>query len=108
MQHMIEPPCFCVPRDGKVCMYQQGAQPGGCLRRQLWQASMLSNCWHAGIAVIDKGLDSSLMSASVRGLYMCSVHGSSRLGYLKARSPTAITRLHRTAGSTPLQVHLLI
>jgi len=33
---------------------------------------------------------------------MRSVQGSSRLGNLKARSPRAMTRLLRTAGSTNL------
>ena len=42
------------------------------------------------------------MSLSASERYMCGVHGSSRLGNRNARSPIAITRLLRTAGSTVL------
>ena len=49
-----------------------------------------------------------LGSASERGRYMLCVQGSSRLGNLKARSPTAITRLLRTDASTFLFEHKLM
>ena len=52
------------------------------------------------------GSESALLSGSDSGRYMLCVQGSSRLGKRNARSPTAITRLLRIAGSTLLQYHL--
>ena len=43
------------------------------------------------------------LSGSDKGRYMLCVQGSKTLGYLKARSPTAITRLLLTDAGTALQ-----
>jgi len=45
----------------------------------------------------------SPMSLSASERYMCGVQGSRRLGNRNARSPMAMTRLLRTAGSTVLR-----